>query len=563
MQKATDQSSFAIETLQFGRPANAANQLFQDYLLLFLSLVAAYCIWVFSLPLFPTQDDAMHLYYVDVIRHLLSGPSKFDAFYYLRHPMPPYLVHYAGLLLLTMFVKPVLAEKCMVCVILVSTAFGFRYLACGVGRNGGLMSLFIMPIALSWPLFMGFHNFCLALSFSLWAWGFWIRIIKKPSWFLRIAFLVAVLLILFTHPVPLLFLLAVISFDIALRVVHKVGGGSTWTSAVGIFKGDIALAVLAYFSLFYVALFVDKASATRDLMESGSRLQVAFGFIRLEYMSFATGGILTKLCRCGVALLLLYSVVLAFKQVKQSWKAGVVDNSAVMLCCAVALAVFIPLLPPNMNGSEHFSNRLSILVWITALAGASERWIAANYRRRATVIAACLFAVFNLIVANHVIRPVATDISEIESITANHKQAGLVFDSPSQIGIGRLTFGPYLRWVGARYFRRAGAILINDPWSSPPYPLPLRRSRNSIIEEFTRKELQDPVILHRHLLDSAAFRERLLSSVDLIVFVGNHDPATSVPDPLIAVDGTRQWKCRNATWYSVCEIEGDRVSNSE
>src|SRR5947199_10196073 len=76
------------------------------FLTAFLVLVAAYCAWVFSLPLFPTQDDAMHLYYTKVTQHLLFHSPRFGAAYLIRIPPPPYVVHYALLLVLTSFLEP-------------------------------------------------------------------------------------------------------------------------------------------------------------------------------------------------------------------------------------------------------------------------------------------------------------------------------------------------------------------------------------------------------------------------------------------------------------------------
>src|SRR5947199_7005538 len=96
--------------------------------LLFLGLVAVYCAWVLSFPVFPTQDGPVHLYYVSILSHLFSGSQLFSHYFSIRHPIPPYSLHYLLLFLLLKASTPLIAEKCIVCLTIVGFAFGFRYL---------------------------------------------------------------------------------------------------------------------------------------------------------------------------------------------------------------------------------------------------------------------------------------------------------------------------------------------------------------------------------------------------------------------------------------------------
>ncbi len=41
------------------------------YLLILSAIAAAYCGWIISLPIFPTQDGPIHLYYTRVLHALL------------------------------------------------------------------------------------------------------------------------------------------------------------------------------------------------------------------------------------------------------------------------------------------------------------------------------------------------------------------------------------------------------------------------------------------------------------------------------------------------------------
>jgi hypothetical protein len=130
---------------------------------------------------------------------------------------------------------------------------------------------------------------------------------------------------------------------------------------------------------------------------------------------------------------------------------------------------------------------------------------------------------------------------------------GLLFDAPEMIQDERLTFNPFLRWVGGRYFRRAGAVMLNDPWLSPPYLLPLRRHQNSLTEDLTPLNFVEPPNLYRRLMNSQADRAALLSSVDLLIFIGRSQPGAATPDPLVTLDSSHHWSCTDQVWYSVCE----------
>ena len=116
----------------------------------------------------------MHKYYVHVLASLLSGAHSYDA-YVIRHPFPPYATHYAVLLGLTRLVSFDLAEKLLICLIFVCTAYGVRYCARSLGPSGDLLSLCMIPLVLHWSLVMGFLNYSLAVGLFFLAAGLWCR----------------------------------------------------------------------------------------------------------------------------------------------------------------------------------------------------------------------------------------------------------------------------------------------------------------------------------------------------------------------------------------------------
>ncbi len=528
----------------------------RQFLPLFLLLLGLYCWWVLSLPLFPTQDDPMHLYYVSVLAHLKAGSPLFSKYFFIRHPPPPYTVHYAILLWLASFLPFVWAEKCMACLILVSTALGFRFLARSVGPNSGVMSLWIIPLALSWPLFMGFHNYCLSLSFGLWALGVWFRATRKHNVALFFLFLLLIVLILFTHPVPLLFVLAIVAGDVVIRMAQtRWAQPAPLTLLITSYRWDLLFAALAFCSLAYIALFVNKSSSAQDLTAHFSRAAYASELARLSTLCLATGGVATQLYRCALYAVLLLVLGLAWRGIRRHLRSANSSATAVLLLCAVAMIVVVPLLPRDMNGSQHFSDRLVICIWIAAIAAGSAGQALRPRVRNGMAIAASLLAVFAIGLANHVIRPTADRLALIEQAPVELHKLGILLDAPIKEKSRSLTFDPYLRWAGARYFRRAQAVMLNSPWLNLPI-LPLGRRPNALTDRFSPFELDVPPSLHEHLMNSPADREALLSSIDLIVFVGKPEPNSPVPDPLLAGDAGKRWRCHQNVWYFVCEATG-------
>ena len=529
----------------------------QAHLAAFLLLLCAYCAWVFSLPMFPTQDGPVHLYYVDVLRHLLShAPSAYSQFYTVRSPLPPYTIQYVLLMLLTSFLTPVLAEKCMVCLILASTAFGFRYLASAVGRNGKVLSLWIFPIALSWPLLMGFHNFCLSMSFVLWSLGLWFRAVKTERAAYRVLFLLSVAIVAMTHPVPLLFLLGITGADAVARLAQKrFVFACSWLDSLRANRWKLAAVSLASCSLGYIALFLNKHNAHEPVRPPSPWSDYMLDLIHLQRMCIASGGSFTKFYRAGLYLILVLALTAAIRYLltgrgPKAWYRKTLTGQPALLFSAFALLLAMPFIPSRMNGLDYFAERLPFIIWLLALAAASASQLSPRVARAASY-SAIVFGLFTLAIADHYVRPVAAEISSATETHLAHHKAGLIFDAPITLQDSHLSANPFFRWNGVRLFQQSGTLLLNDPWAGAPNILPIDRKLNPILAPFSQFELQHPDNFYYHLLASPADRRAILSNVDLIVFIGRTD--TEAVDPLLATDTTHRWTCDQRSWFIACE----------
>ena len=361
---------------------------------LFTSLVCIFCLWVLSLPLFPSQDGPMHKYYVHAIASILSGSHSYSA-YAIRHPFPPYATHYVILLGLTRFLSFDVAEKILICVVFICTAYGFRYCARALGPTGDLLSLCMVPLVLHWSLVMGFLNYSLAIGLFFLAAGFWCRASGQPR--LWLFFVLTTFLLALTHPVPLLLLIVFCSLDLFIRLFHHFAPKD--------YRWQFFALAVTCLSFLYPLASVDRSRSASNLLGFGLHKDALISSIALFGISpFDTRSknLFINAYRLGLYALLLGCLVLAAEGFLHRWRTHQLRPGDSMLIMTVAILFAIPILPASMNGSDYFSQRLMIFPWLGAIAAAS-----ATTRRLAHVVTpfAIFLAVTTLLPAELFFRP--------------------------------------------------------------------------------------------------------------------------------------------------------------
>ena len=350
------------------------------YSILLLSAIAlAYCTWILSLPVFPTQDGPMHLYYARIMQALIfhRDPGIYPRYFVIKHLFPPYSLYYYLLILLSTVMSLVTADKVVICIYVVLFLFGFRFLARSIGPSGGIMAFLVAPIVLNWPLCMGFVNFCLSTSLSLWALGLWCRVSRQPSInvYRRLScFVVLCFVIMLTHPVPLLGVLGFCGLELAIRLWQqgklKIKGAVTHSGRLrGSLVRDAVALALASTTLLYV-----KAFTVHNLLQQGNAAVSSYvnsvqgnvsGLLLLHtFTIFAGRGIGDLLYRGSIFAVLLFAVVAGLREALRSLRAKAWTLADTWLALCLLLIVFIPIIPPDLNNSHFFSARLVIWVWI-------------------------------------------------------------------------------------------------------------------------------------------------------------------------------------------------------
>lgn len=531
-----------------------------------IALVVVYVIWLLSLPAFPTQDGPIHLYYTHVLGALFSHrPTPYADFYRVKHLLPPYSLYYYALLGMSRVVSFSMADRLVVSAYVVSFVFGFRYVARSLGQAADAMTLFATLLLLNWPLGMGFVNFCLALSFAFWAIGLWLRFAGRAGALPRIGFVLLAVLIMFTHPVPLLAVLGVAGLELVLRVIANRRAIRSMQSLVS----DIITWIAAACTLGYVKLF----TASRPLQQTSVGQEAGSFAVRLAHnvtnyasekgVAFLLGpGLALRSYRLILLVAIAVPLFLAIRQFVLNRRSGRWTAADVTLVLAIAAIVLMPFVPPDLNGSHFFAERLLLIVWLLPLFAASGSALSRRGLRIAMFSFALVAQAIILPLANAKMRPVANAIAAVDRAPAEIAAApgaiGLVLDDarPMEAPPG-LSFNPFL-WAAVDVLRHDNAILANTPWLDLEI-IPLGGTDRFPGKDLGPVALEFPSILRGRLEENPAERRQLLSTMDFVVIEQAYRPPAIGSDPVLQ-DDAAAWDCRTAEpgWVRVCRREGHR-----
>ncbi len=528
--------------------SNAANRPLHLSSALYAAIVVAFCLWVLSLPLFPTQDGPMHRYYIHVLDALVQHRPLYGM-YEIRHPFPPYATHYATVLLLSRLVPYDLAEKVFICLAIVCFAGGLRLCARACGPAGAWLSLLVAPLLLPWALLMGFFNFYLATGLCLIAVALWQRAGEgRPQ--LWAAFAGVVLVLTFTHPVPLLLLLAVCSLDLLLRSVR--GSEHGWARA---HRWQVAALVLLAAAFAFPASLLDKQHVHAAFEGFGIHRQFLTTTALLmgvsPYNTRATS-LWINAYRISLYLLLFFWLVLGLRS-----RRGKGLGTTFLLATAL-LGVALLFLPNSINGSLYFATRLVPMLWIGLLMAASSGSAPATAHHRWLVAgAAAVLTAVSLVPADLFLRPIAGDLRAEEMQPLPSEQTGLLL-----IGWGlqdyvrfhrQVAFNPY-QWGTALAAVSHDDTLLDSPWTDQPIT-PLRAKPGSLlmIDDITDSPFNKenpPAARGRSL--PASKEQKVVAGSQFVLYAAAPDELDKGLSVQFDREEASDFECERRGWYLVC-----------
>ena len=566
-------------------------------------VTAAYVGWVLSMPCFPSADGPVHMYYVHVLRALLTRSSpSYSHYFHVRHLLPPYSLYYYGLLLGSFALPMLLVDRLMVCLYIVSFVFGFRFLARTIGPGGDWTALVATILLLNWPLGMGFVNFCLSLSFSFWAAGLWLQLEGRRAAGKRVIFLILATAIMLTHPVPLLLLLLAAAATLLVRILHtsRNQAGRRLPAACRADVGTLALASLnlLYVKFFTTSHFLQQTAQGPALSYKAEVLRRIAIYAKENALSFVYGrGLDIYFYRFALLLMLAVAVAVSGQQRLRNCRARLWTHGDTFFCLGGALCLGLPFTPSQLNGLYYFADRLVLVVWLAFLLSASG-WFPVASRRRsaggtakglsdpglavemtsasrfaAADLAAIVFSGVTtaalLYASNSILRPVANAIANLDGTPSfPSRQLGFVFEDPrpeSEAVTRGPSWNPFY-WATVHLLRKNDDILANAPWAEETI-LPVAPS--ATLPEMRLPALAEPLPTHvqASMLQHPRELQSLLTEVTFFVVNQVHRPTLPSDEPLLRLSDQPKahWSCKNEGWYRVCHrlgTDGEPLSGS-
>jgi hypothetical protein len=137
-------------------------------------------VWAFSH--YPTVDGPAHLAVTQawISYDDPSGGSLREFFEINDRLVPNHFIFYVLAGLMRIF-EPLIAEKILVSVYLISLPLALRYAARAFGPDAGWIGIMGIPVAHNALLAFGFYNTSFAIVFVLLTFGFWLRHAEHPS----------------------------------------------------------------------------------------------------------------------------------------------------------------------------------------------------------------------------------------------------------------------------------------------------------------------------------------------------------------------------------------------
>jgi hypothetical protein len=533
---------------------------------LFLLGLLAAVLFVLWLPVFPTGDGPVHLYYADVLWSLVRHQPTYAHDYAIRHLFAPYLVHYLALVSFEHFVAPAMAEKLFIAIIFLTQAFGFRFLARRLGGHAAsvpIACLWMLPLLFSWSLGGGFLNCCFATGVALWAYGVW-TLLGSPGRVSRtgplLAYALSLAVLVLSHPVPLLVLLLFTASDLLLRVAGRERWQSLGPQAVAFAMTCMAfVAPVILAQKGQAAAVVPEIGFHWDVLQElllGMRLGLFAGLTLHTFSGWlalaARAGLLAMVP--GVALLLLKS------KPQQPLLHSPAERLLLISLIFLAATVFFPR---SLNHSYFFPQRLWDIVWLLVLASGAAarpgtralRWMAAG-----AVALIALTAMTGL----PALARIARAQQELAAAPLPPGKRGLFLEPDSaEEGRGAATTYPVYAWAGARAFEASHAILLNSPWLGLTI-LPVRDAsvpgaRPLLDIGLPSIYSESPLALTHALAAPSAERTAILARADFLLYsnpasLDSARPAEDTRRAALALlgDESAAWHCEAPGFYAVC-----------
>ncbi|MGD0157681.1 MAG: hypothetical protein ABSB50_16420 [Terracidiphilus sp.] len=414
---------------------------------------------IFSLPFFPSHDGPVHLYYVDVLRGLLSHSGPYPQFFEIKSYLTPYMVEYFSLVGLERLFSPWMSEKILICAYALTFIFGFWFLLRSITRESVPWTLTGALFCINLYIYMGFVNYALGMALSLFLIGFWMRWMKDLT-LLRIGILFAgFLLLAFTHPVPLAAFLAFACLYTCAMVLQDTSGRhrTLRTSLRELGRPIAVLAVMGIAFCLWILRFIGHIPKPHKVPDVPRSIFIRFS---TEILLHRLESPYVYKLACAVFVALVAITAAGVVSAVWSKRAKIDVLSLLPILFAVFFFTLSFTVPEFLIGGSYLGERFSIYWVVFLFAGAAAinppRWCTS-----AVGIVALTGAMVVVYSQWHYLSSTARDLDNALNVPlVKSGSLGAIVTESS-----RLEFIDPYTWAAATYFRESQAILTNAPWT--------------------------------------------------------------------------------------------------
>ncbi|HEY0785219.1 MAG TPA: hypothetical protein VGD62_05060 [Acidobacteriaceae bacterium] len=514
-----------------------------------LLLLLTYLLW---LPTFPSGDGPLHIYFANILWSLARHQPGYAPYYAIRHLIAPYSLHYFALIFFEKFLSSANAEKLFVTMVVLNTALGFRFLARRLGDHAALASLWMVPLLLTWSMGGGLLNFSFAIGVAYWAFAFWTMLHPAGSPRALAGFVVALAVLVLSHPVPLLVLCAFVGADLLLVWLEARRFGRPM-QGLGVRAVAFALSCLA---MVVPTLLADKGKVNAIWPDLHPHVDLLIELVRAQCVGlFGGAGVLQVIYTLGLLAIVPGALLLVGRGMLPHLRAGASTPAERLLVIAVVYLLATLSFPHSLNGSYYFPQRMWDLLWPLILACAAAASLGPRLERGLALVGAALVLVFAVLTVQ-TLGPAARKEAALGQVHFEAGSRGLFVQplSATHPYAGGFTY-PVFFWSGARAVANSHAILLNSPWLDLSI-LPVKENGQAglLVDEQSKATTEHPWDLLQVLETPSAARDRALAHADFLLY---GDPIATRPDvhaPVAAMLADRQmlWTCSYSDFYAAC-----------
>ena len=511
------------------------------------------CIFVLHLPLFPSGDGPLHLYYSRILWSLATHQQQYQHYYAIRHLIGVYSIHYFVLLLFEKVVSPARAEELFVVIILANTAFGFRFLAGRLGQNAAVASVWMIPLLLNWPLGAGFFNYCFAAGMLYWALGFWISLPPAGSRVALVGFTAALIMLVFSHPVPLALLLLFQAADLTISLIEERKSNGRLNMG----KYSIRLIALALNALAIVlpAMLIQKGNMRYHLSDFYPHKYLILAMVNGQLIGLFGGNHIVQVIYTEAVLFIVPGVIFVMAtQLVAHLRDGATTAADRLLMFSVLFLLATFCFPPTLNGSSQNPERFWSLLWPMVLACGAAGAVRTPTLRWVSVAGTALIFTTGVL-AFRTLLPIARMQSELSQVRLPSGSKGVFLQDWV---LGRYPLGlsySVFYWSGVRAWVNGNAILLNSPWINQTH-LPLEENGHSglLADYFGWDHVEPPLLLEKLSVPSAE-RDITLRKSDFFLFSDPVHRDLYLKDTVHAIlrNQQNQWSCEYGSYFVLCE----------